>query len=194
MADSTYYVRGDSKSLFEGMTKEEILTAIVQAIQSGTIGDVDTGFITRLKEINKGQAFRIWLGTSAEYNALVEAGETEINVLYIKTDDTSAANVSNALASAAERLTALETEVGELDTFTDTMYKTLERINNRVTLLESLKWIPVNGAAWTTSDIATADAMATACGYGTWALLGTSEIMGADDAGWITLNIWRRTE
>lgn len=193
MSESVY-LRGESKSNFEGMTKEQVLAAIVQAIESGTIGDVDTGFITRIKEINKGQAFRIWLGTSAEYNALVEAEQIESNVLYIKTDDTSAENVSNALASAAERLTALETEVGELDTFSDTMYRTLERINNRVTFLESFNWIPVNGAAWTTSDISTAEAMETACGYGTWALLGTSEIMGADDAGWITLNIWRRTE
>lgn len=193
MADTTYFVRGDSKSNFEGMTKEQILAAIAQAVESGTISDIDTGFITKIKEINQGLQLRFWLGTSAEYNALVEAELTESNVLYIKTDDTSAANVSNALASLAAQLEHLETTVGQLDTFTDAIYNTLERVNNDVALLKTFNYIPINGAAWTTQDIATAAAMATACGYGTWELLGTEEVMGANDAGWITLNIWKRT-
>lgn len=193
MADTLYFVRGNSKSLFEGMTKEQVLAAIVQAVESGTISDIDTGFITKIKEINQGLQLRFWVGTSAEYNALVEAELTENNVLYIKTDDTSAENVSNALASLAAQIEDLETTVGQLDTFTDAIYNTLERVHNDVALLKTYNYIPINGAAWTTQDIATAAAMATACGYGTWELLGTEEVVGANDAGWITLNIWKRT-
>ena len=41
MADTKYYVRGQSDSSYESMTKEEILTAI-----SGTVPALDSGFIT----------------------------------------------------------------------------------------------------------------------------------------------------
>lgn len=96
-----YYVRGDSKSLFEGMTKEEILAAITQMAESGTIGDIDSGFITKIKEIHNGYNLRFWVGTSAEYNALAE---TEPNVLYITTDDTSAADINNRFTAHDEQL------------------------------------------------------------------------------------------
>lgn len=96
-----YYVRGDSKSIFESMTKEEILEAITQAIQTGQIAQLDTGFITILKEINKGKALRFWVGTSAEFNALEQQ---ETNVLYIKTDDTSAQDISTALQAQAAQI------------------------------------------------------------------------------------------
>lgn len=87
-----YYVRGDSKSSFESMTKEEILAAITQAVEGGTIGDIDSGFVTKIKEIHNGNNLRFWVGTSAEYNALAE---TDNNVLYIITDDTSAADINS---------------------------------------------------------------------------------------------------
>lgn len=105
-----YYVRGDSKSLFESMTKEEILTAIAQAIQTGQIAELDTGFITRLKEINKGRTLQIWLGTSAEFNALEQQ---ETNVLYIKTDDTSAQDISGALQTMGARLDDQDEQLAE---------------------------------------------------------------------------------
>lgn len=87
-----YYVRGDSKSIFESMTKEEILAAITQAVEGGTVGDIDSGFVTKIKEIHSGNELRFWVGTSAEYNALAE---TDNNVLYILTDDTSAADINS---------------------------------------------------------------------------------------------------
>lgn len=105
-----YYVRGDSKSLFESMTKEEILTAITQAIQTGQIAQLDTGFITRLKEINKGKALQFWVGTTAEFNALEQQEE---NVLYIKTDDTSAPDISAALQSIENVLGDQSAQLGE---------------------------------------------------------------------------------
>ena len=35
------------------MTKEQILAAITQAVESHTVSDVDTGFVTTLKEQNE---------------------------------------------------------------------------------------------------------------------------------------------
>lgn len=107
-----YFVRGDSKSQYESMTKEEIFAAITNAIQSGTIGDIDTGFITRLKEINHGERLRFWVGTSAEFNALAEQEE---NVLYIKTDDTSAQDISNALVEINNWLAQNRTHLANID-------------------------------------------------------------------------------
>lgn len=73
----------DCKS--ESMTKEQILTAISQAISTGEITDVDTGFITKIKELNANGALSFWVGTQAEYNALTEKAD---NCFYIVTDET----------------------------------------------------------------------------------------------------------
>ena len=84
MADERkYYVLCQSNCKFESMTKEQILTAIEQAVTTGTISDVDAGFITRLVEQNGNKPVKIWVGTQAQYNALTEKDD---DTLYI-TDD-----------------------------------------------------------------------------------------------------------
>lgn len=69
-----------------GMTREQVITAIDQIISTGEVQDLDTGFVTTLKEINNGVGFRVWLGTNAEYSALTDK---ESNVLYVRSDDNS---------------------------------------------------------------------------------------------------------
>jgi hypothetical protein len=76
------------------MTKEQIITAIEQAVSSGEIKDVDTGFVTTLKEQNKNTGLKFWVGTSAEYNAIAEK---EQNCFYILTDDTTGADIKKML-------------------------------------------------------------------------------------------------
>lgn len=95
MAENVF-VRGISDSSFEGMTKQEIITAIVNAIQGGTVGNVDTGFVTTIKEQNKGIGLMFWVGTTAEFEALEER---PLNTLYIKIDDTSVADINAAIAA-----------------------------------------------------------------------------------------------
>lgn len=68
-ATPTVYVICDQNCKFEGMTKEQILTAIAQAVETGTIGDLDTGFITTIKTIN-GTPLKFFVGEQAEYDAL----------------------------------------------------------------------------------------------------------------------------
>ena len=80
-----YYVINDNKCLFESMTKEQILAAITQAVSTHTISDVDTGFVTTLKEQNSGNGLKFWVGSTAEYNAIQNK---EQNCFYILTDDT----------------------------------------------------------------------------------------------------------
>ena len=76
-----------SNCKYETMTKEQILTAIAQALSTGKVENVDTGFITKVKETNGGRYVTFWVGTQAEYNALKEK---KTDCLYIITD--SAAN------------------------------------------------------------------------------------------------------
>lgn len=82
-----------------GMTREQVITAIDQIISTGEVQDLDTGFVTTLKEINHGVGFRVWLGTTAEYQVLVNAGLLEAGVLYLRSDDTSAEEIRAAIAA-----------------------------------------------------------------------------------------------
>lgn len=102
----TVNVRGTSDSLFEGMTKEQIITAIEQAT-GGTVGDLDSGFITIWKEQNNGLGIKLWVGTTAQYNALTDR---PTNTIYIKTDDTSAQDINTAITNINSALSTLQTQ------------------------------------------------------------------------------------
>lgn len=92
-----FYVICDDDSKHEGMTKEQILAAITQAIETGSIGNCDTGFITKIKEQNRGGYITVWAGTQAQYNAIAEKA---LNCLYIITDDTASADTKAAFDAA----------------------------------------------------------------------------------------------
>lgn len=86
MSERKYYCFCGSNCKYETMTKEQILAAITQAVETGSVGDCDTGFVTKLKEQNAGNYVTFWVGTQAQYNA-IETKAT--NCLYILTDDTT---------------------------------------------------------------------------------------------------------
>ena len=90
-----YYVICDDDSRHESMTKEQILAAIAQALETGKIGECDTGFVTKVKETNGGNSLTFWVGTQAQYNALEAVAE---NCLYIISDDTSMTDFNNIVA------------------------------------------------------------------------------------------------
>lgn len=112
MAERKYYVLCGSNCKFESMTKEQILTAIQQAVSTGEIKDVDAGFITTIKEQNRGNAITLWKGTQAEYNALTEKPE---DCFYIITDDTFKEDVNAALKAQKEQIENLSKNVGGKD-------------------------------------------------------------------------------
>ena len=104
MESGKYYVIGYGNNLYESMTKEEILAAITQAVSSHTIGNVDTGFVTTLKEQNNNNGLKVWIGTTAEYNAIQNK---ERNCLYILSDDTILEDIEtlvNSLSMQVERI------------------------------------------------------------------------------------------
>lgn len=122
MATPTVYVICDQNCKFEGMTKEQILSAILQAVNEGTISDIDAGFITSVKTIN-GQTLRFFMGEQAAYDALSE--EQKAGLFAIITNDTTKEGVlaaiedlkanNSALSKAIEDIIAGKTEVGKAD-------------------------------------------------------------------------------
>lgn len=100
MADGKkYFVFCDSNCRYESMTKEQILTAIENMATSGDIGDVDAGFITRIKDQNNGIPVKIWVGTQAQYNALKEKND---DTLYITDDSDAVSAVEEAIRELEE--------------------------------------------------------------------------------------------
>ena len=95
MSERKYYCYCDSNCKFETMTKEQILAAIAQAAETGLVVDPDAGFIAKVKEQNAAGNVTFWVGTQAQYNALTS---TEVNCLYIITDDNTEAELNELLA------------------------------------------------------------------------------------------------
>lgn len=122
-------VRGLSDSLYEAMTKQEVITAIVNAVQGGTVGNIDTGFVTTIKELNRGQGLMFWVGTTAEYEAIQNKQE---NVLYIKTDDTSVQDIEANFNTLSGRISGLDALVGSVSANSITYKDVVERLKATV--------------------------------------------------------------
>lgn len=104
MESGKYYVLSEGKNLSEGMTKEQILAAIVQAVETHEISDVDTGFVSKLKEGNKNKQLTFWIGTTAEYNAIQTPVE---NCFYILTDENDLDELEAEIEQLAESVDSI---------------------------------------------------------------------------------------
>lgn len=104
MADRKYYVVCDYGCKFESMTKEQILTAIMQAVENGEIRDVDIGFVTTIKTVN-GKRLKFFFGEQSEYEALTD--EEKDDLFAIITNDTSKKALENAIAVLQKNYEAL---------------------------------------------------------------------------------------
>lgn len=100
MSEISYYVLDDNDCKHISLTKEQIYAAIAEAIETGTITDVDTGFVTKIKEMNADKLLSFWIGSSAQYNTLAK----DPNTLYILTDEST-------LGDAVEQVDALATQL-----------------------------------------------------------------------------------
>lgn len=114
------------------LTREEIETLVTNIIQSGSVGDIDTGFVTKLKEANKNKALSFWVGTQAEYDAITSK---TANTFYIITDDTFRTDVTAAIAAVNARIDDLspvdiETELGALQATTQAIEAEITDLTN----------------------------------------------------------------
>ena len=95
MADTPkVYVLCDQNCKYEGLTKEQIYAAIMQAVESGNIGNVDTGFITTIKTIN-GTGLKFFVGEQHEYDAL--SASAKEGLFAIITNDTTKDTITKML-------------------------------------------------------------------------------------------------
>lgn len=107
--EKKYYCFCSSNCKYETMTKEQIMAAIAQAVETGSVGNCDTGFVTKLKEKNGGNYLSVWIGTQAQYNAIETPAA---NCLYIITDDTTNADMIKAVNDAAVNAANAATAAG----------------------------------------------------------------------------------
>lgn len=89
------------------LTEEQIITLVTNIVQTGSVGNIDTGFVTRLVEQNKHKALQFWVGTQAEYD---EIGELTANMFYIITDDDFKEKVAADIAAVNERIDNIDYE------------------------------------------------------------------------------------
>lgn len=101
MESGKYYVVGYGNNLIESMTKEQILAAITQAVESHTISDVDTGFVTTVKEQNANTGLKFWVGTTAQYNLIAVK---DPQCFYILTDDVELEDLEQEIARLSEQV------------------------------------------------------------------------------------------
>lgn len=106
------YVICDANCKFEGMTKEQIYAAILQAVNEGTIGDIDSGFVQTIKTIN-GIGLKFFLGTQAEYEALTD--EEKENLFAIITNDTTKEGIIKAITELQINLNDLNKNLNDLN-------------------------------------------------------------------------------
>lgn len=104
-----YYVVNDDDCREESLSKEQILEAIQAAMENGYVSDPEGAVFSKIKEINEGDAVRIWVGTEAEYNALTPAPYV-VNIsmrlasdgtIYLCEDD-------KTISGIEEKMTAIE--------------------------------------------------------------------------------------
>lgn len=100
-----YYVLCEQNCKFESMTKEQILTAISQAVNEGTIGDIDTGFVTKIRTINN-KDLKFFVGQQSEYELLTNAEKD--NLFAIITNDTTKEALLQAISDLQKREETLE--------------------------------------------------------------------------------------
>lgn len=119
MSNRNYWVYCDDHCKFPAMTKEQTLAAITQAVTQGTIGDIDTGFVTTIKTIT-GTPLKFFVGRQAEYDALSD--EEKTNLFAIISNDTTKVNLEEAIA--------------DLNTSVDALQRVTEGVEKRVKIFD----------------------------------------------------------
>lgn len=158
MADNKVYVLDDGANKYEAMTREQITAAIIEAVNEGTISDIDAGFITKVLEKNKQKVMSFWVGTQAEFHALESK---DPDTLYLFSDDPLISDINNAINAeetnrkAADgileaKLETLDSKITKIEDGTTEVKKATEtkvvNIINSNDLTGVTSWLTTNGA------------------------------------------------
>ena len=139
------YVHDEKNNRIEALSKEEIYALIDEVIESGELPtDAQTAFVTALKSIVDGNAYKIGFCTQAEYNQLEAQGELEVNALYIITDDETEQDLEAAIEGLYTAITDLdartaanESSIADLDARIAANESSITNLQSRVSTLEA---------------------------------------------------------
>lgn len=115
-----YYVISDDDCKYEGMTKEQILSAIEQGLEQGYVSDPASAVFSKIKEIRASKTAQLWIGTEAQFNALSPApsiGKSVVRVgtdgvLYLCSDDSTFNDFSAHVANEENPHSVTASQVG----------------------------------------------------------------------------------
>ena len=115
MSERTYNVVCLDGCLFESMTKEQIIAAIAEAT-GNTPTSIDDAFITKIKEQNNEKSIKLWIGTQAQYNALVAAGTVANDTIYCTSDGDRLTLIEEQLQETSDTVDQLMCRFGVCNT------------------------------------------------------------------------------
>lgn len=102
------YVICDQNCKYEGLTREQILTAITQAVNEGTVSDIDVGFVQTIKTINN-VPLKFFVGTQAEYAELTD--EDKVDLFALITNDTTREGIEAAIEELRGTVNSQQAEI-----------------------------------------------------------------------------------
>lgn len=182
----TVYVICDANCKWESMTREQILTAITQAISTGEITDVDTGFVRTIKTIN-GLPLKFFVGSQSEYDELSTADKQ--NLFAIITNDTTREGLLTAIEDLQNAVAEEQSRVNNIINGNTTVAKS----KNASFATEALKATSVIGDQLSTSVLAKAVILSD--GIYDYRLSGdtyTGDDMPHDHAKYSTATVFKR--
>ena len=105
-----YYLLDENKNLVEGFDKEGFLALLEEAIEQGSLENIDedSAVASKLRSALNGTTHHIEFVTQAPYNQLVAQGQLVANTYYFITDDTTAEDLEDAIQNIINGTTQVE--------------------------------------------------------------------------------------
>lgn len=123
MPTPKYYLLDENKNLIEGFDKEGFLGLLEQAIEQGTLENIDedSAVASKLRSALNGSTHHIEFLTQAEFNQLVAQGELQGLTYYFITDDTTAEGLEASIDELKAQIETLNNQITALQNKIDTI-------------------------------------------------------------------------
>ena len=110
------YVLDEKGNRVEGLSKEEMLAVLQQAIDDGSLAGIekDSAFVSKLKCCVGGETFQVAFVTQAKYNELFKNNQLTDNTFYFITDDPTEENIEANIETLAKEIDATNEIIGNI--------------------------------------------------------------------------------
>ncbi len=108
-----YYLLDENKNLVEGFDKEGFLALLEQAIEQGSLENIDenSAVASKIRSVLNGTTHHIEFVTQAQFNQLQADEQLVANTYYFITDDQDWESLEQHIAQYEEHVTELEAEL-----------------------------------------------------------------------------------